>query len=163
MRILYTILVGLSTSLTYGQSNKLEREGEPDIFQLASEDEGMNAAIKTARKNFNVFLDVFEDKKNPQYYYSIKVAFEANIEIEHIWLTDITKKKSKLFGKVGNVPEYVKNIELNQSIEINSKWISDWFYIKNGKLIGGYTIRVLRDRMTPSQRRDFDLQFGVEF
>jgi uncharacterized protein YegJ (DUF2314 family) len=34
--------------------------------------------------------------------------------------------------------------------------ISDWMYVENKKLIGGYTIRVLRDNMPPEERREFE-------
>lgn len=33
--------------------------------------------------------------------------------------------------------------------------ISDWMFVQNGKLVGGYTSKVLRNRMSAQQRRQF--------
>jgi uncharacterized protein YegJ (DUF2314 family) len=32
-------------------------------------------------------------------------------------------------------------------------------YVENNKLVGGYTIRVLRDGLSASERADFDKEF----
>jgi uncharacterized protein YegJ (DUF2314 family) len=42
--------------------------------------------------------------------------------------------------------------------------ISDWMYVHEGRLVGGYTIRVMRDRLSPAERLRFDqgLPFKIE-
>ncbi len=35
-------------------------------------------------------------------------------------------------------------------------------YIENGKLFGGYTIKVLRNRMTEEERKQFDAESGMQ-
>lgn len=39
--------------------------------------------------------------------------------------------------------------------------ISDWMIIEDNKLIGGYTIKNLRNKMTEEERKAFDGSFGV--
>ena len=42
--------------------------------------------------------------------------------------------------------------------------ISDWMYVEDGKLVGGYTLRVVRDSLTEEQQAAFDsnLPFKIE-
>ena len=78
-------------------------------------------------------------------------------------MVNIESAGGKLFGQVDNVPENVSSIKLGDKIEIEKYKISDWFYIENNKLIGGLTIRVLRDRMSSDEKKQFDEEFGVKF
>jgi uncharacterized protein YegJ (DUF2314 family) len=45
---------------------------------------------------------------------------------------------------------------------VSKSEISDWFYIDNGKLVGGYTIRVLYSRMSPEEKKDFNEHAGMK-
>jgi len=42
--------------------------------------------------------------------------------------------------------------------------ISDWLYLEDDLLVGGFTLRVIRDRMSPVERMQFDasVPFRVE-
>ena len=89
--------------------------------------------------------------------------FPTSDGAEHIWLVNIESVGGKLFGQVDNLPENVSSIKLGDKIEIEKYKISDWFYIENNKLIGGLTIRILRDRMSADEKKQFDEEFGVKF
>jgi len=65
-----------------------------------------------------------------------------------------------LFGVVGNVPIDVKNVKVDQKIGIDRELISDWMIIENGRLIGGYTIRAIRDNFTGAELKNFDKGLG---
>ena len=56
---------------------------------------------------------------------------------------------------------HVKN---GDSEEVEPSKISDWMFVDEGKLVGGYTLRVLRDSMSPAERAEFDksVDFVVE-
>ena len=57
-----------------------------------------------------------------------------------------------MFGIVGNEPIDIRSVQLNQKIGIEKSLISDWMIIESGRLIGGYTIRAVRDGLPESQR-----------
>lgn len=40
--------------------------------------------------------------------------------------------------------------------------LSDWFYIAGGKLVGGYTLRVLHAWMSAGGKKDFDSHVGFK-
>jgi uncharacterized protein YegJ (DUF2314 family) len=145
-----------------GQADKTERPGEPDIYNFDSDDSEMNAAVDKSRLTFNEFLTAFKNKKSSQTSFSVKMPFATDTGAEHIWLTSLESKDEKLFGLVDNLPANVTSIKLGDKVEINQDKISDWFYIDDGKLVGGMTIRVIRSRMKPSERKQFDKQFGIK-
>jgi hypothetical protein len=71
---------------------------------------------------------------------------------------------AKFSGKIANDPERVFTVEVDQVVSARAAEISDWMYVDTGKLVGGYTVRVLRDRFSPSDRAEFDrsMPFRVE-
>lgn len=50
-----------------------------------------------------------------------------------------------------------------QRVEFEPLYISDWMYIEDGYLVGGYTTRVIRDRMTEEERKKHDAQAPYKF
>lgn len=157
------IVLALVLVSACGQTQKTEREGEPDIYSVGDEDEEMNKAIMKSRATFDDFLSAYNNKKEDQTDFSVKMPFATESGAEHIWLVDISMKDGKLFGQVDNLPESVTNIQLGDTVEIQKEKISDWFYVEGNKLIGGLTIRVLRDRMSFEEREQFDMDYGLEF
>ncbi|MEP2671565.1 MAG: DUF2314 domain-containing protein [Cyclobacteriaceae bacterium] len=163
MKKIFIILFSLVHFTSIGQVGKTEREGEPDIYAVDSDDKEMNEAIKMSRLSYDKFLASFTKPKRNQTSFCVKMPFATKNGSEHIWLVDLESQDGKLIGQVNNLPESVIGLKLGDKIEIEKDKISDWFYIEDGILVGGLTIRVLRDRMTPSERKQFDIEFGVRF
>ena len=101
-----------------------------------------NEALKSGNPNFE--------------YFALKTRFNTSSGGEHIWVSNITFKENKYFGVVDNLPESTTDVKLGDTIRINDNNISDWLYIDNQKLRGGYTVKVLRNRMTEQERKQFD-------
>jgi uncharacterized protein YegJ (DUF2314 family) len=80
---------------------------------------------------------------------------------EHIWLNKIKIEQDKILGVVNNEPEMTQEVALGDTVEIDRNTISDWNYMKGNKLYGGYSVRLLRNRMTPEQRDQFDQSTGL--
>jgi uncharacterized protein YegJ (DUF2314 family) len=163
MKPLFVVTLFLTSVAVYGQSNKSERDGEPDIYAVDSDDEEMNSAIRKSRETFSEFLAILKNPKSNQGNFSVKMPFRTTEGAEHLWLIDIELKDGKVFGKIDNVPQDVLNVKLGDRYEIQKEKLSDWFYIEGNRLVGGLTIRVLRDRMSPQERQEFDRSFGVRF
>ena len=139
-----------------------ERDGEPDIMHVASEDDRMNWAIEKANLTLDYFKTSLRNPRQDQQYLSIKAHLVDGENSEHIWLTDPTfDEQGNIFGKLGNNPIYVKHLKLGQQIGVDANQISDWMIIENGRLIGGYTIRAIRDGMQGKKRDDFDKSTGM--
>lgn len=155
----------LSISLLFlfscqNNSAVIKREGEPDIVRIKGDDGEMNKAIELANKNFGQFDSVFSRNDTTVMALAIKMRFGTTDGGEHIWITDISKKGNHYYGVVGNLPESTKEVSLGDTVKIAKAQISDWMYIQNGKLKGGYTIRALRNQLSDAEKRTFDEENG---
>ncbi|WP_426329412.1 YegJ family protein [Pedobacter sp. R-06] len=149
-------------SKIFGKKNVAEREGEPDMVYVPSEDERMNWAIEKANLTLWYFEESLKNQQPYQNYFSIKVLITDGDEGEHIWLTDPHfDDEGNLFGTVGNEPVNIRSVKFNQKIGIKRDLISDWMIIENGRLIGGYTIRAIRDGIAEKEKAAFDNSIGL--
>jgi uncharacterized protein YegJ (DUF2314 family) len=126
------------------------------VTYVAADDARMNAAIEKARSTVNTFIAALKSPKPSQSAFSVKMAFTDGADIEHMWLTPVTYDGTSFQGTVDNEPEKVKNVKMGQRVSVTPSKISDWMYVENRKLVGGQTLRVLRDSLTPAERADFD-------
>ncbi|WP_414665198.1 YegJ family protein [Horticoccus sp. 23ND18S-11] len=126
-----------------------------NVKSVRSEDPEMFAAIKEARDSFRKFLDAFVAPKEKQSAFLVKIAFTKDETVEHIWLADLNLNGPKPSGVIAN-PPLRKDLKFKQRVEIDFTYLSDWMFIEDGILIGGFTTRLLRKRMTPDERRKND-------
>ena len=156
--------MGLLTRL-FGKKSKpmkvTTRKGNPDVLDVSTKDERMNWGMEKARLTLHYFEDCLKNPIPGQSYFSIKVKIEDQGMAEHIWLNDPSfDKDGNLFGIVGNLPRDVTNVQLGNKIGIQRNLISDWMIIENGRLIGGYTIRAMREGLTGDALLQFDKNLG---
>lgn len=143
------------------QSTKIERAGEPTVYSVQSEDAEMNEAISMAQQTLDKFNAALQSQ-NPNYFaFAIKKPFKTFSGFEHIWIGNISLKNGKYYGEVNNLPESTNEVKLGDQVEIDPEEVTDWMYIETQTLRGGYTIRLLRNRMTKTERKQFDLENGL--
>jgi uncharacterized protein YegJ (DUF2314 family) len=160
--VLIILILFISQAVLAQADGKTERNGEPTIYDVDSGDEQINDAIRKSRLTFDDFIAAFKTNDGKRRNFSVKMPFATEFGAEHIWLTNMEFKGEKLIGIVDNLPQSVTTVRLGDAVEIEKDKISDWFYIENDKLIGGLTIRVLRDRMSNSERKRFDRTLGAK-
>ncbi len=158
-----TFLLLFFCSVIYGcggeTSNNVKRSGEPEIYHVPGDDEVMNRATEAAKNTIKTFDSALRSRNPSSQRFSLKAKFDKPYGAEHIWVGNISINNGRYFGVVDNVPNAIPNLKIGDAIEVNN--ITDWMYIENGVLRGGYTIRVLRDRMSAEERKAFDAEFGV--
>ena len=81
-----------------------------------------------------------------------------------MWLEPVTFDGKSFQGTVKNDPESVTTVKFGQHASVEPSKISDWMFIEDRKLDGGYTVRVLRETLPPDERTEFDksLPFVIE-
>ena len=79
---------------------------------------------------------------------------------ECMWFDHVQFVDGHLRGRLANVPECA-DLKYGDWLSVPPQGIIDWKFVEGGRLRGGYTIRVFRDRMTPAQRARFDAELGV--
>lgn len=138
---------------------------EKKVFGLGyipGEGEEMRWAMEKARLTLWYFEEHLKRPTPGQDYFSIKVMVKEDQLVEHLWLTAPDfDEEGNLYGKVGNEPIQVKNIKLGQEIGVGRFLISDWMIVEQGTLLGGYTIRAIRDGLPQGERQFFDEAIGI--
>jgi uncharacterized protein YegJ (DUF2314 family) len=155
------LLSGCSPTST--DSSVIRREGEPDVMSVDSKDAEMNAAIKQAQQTSTNFLSVLVAPKTNQTDFSVKRPYTTKDgkSVEHIWISEVSYDGKLLHGKIGDEPVNIPDLKLNDPVSFPPSEISDWIYLDDGKIVGGYTIRILRKHMSAQDAAEFDqhLQF----
>jgi uncharacterized protein YegJ (DUF2314 family) len=122
----------------------------------------MKAAIQQARDTLPLFVKAYKSPTPTQTYFSIKARFPYGDDrnAEYMWISNLSLEESRFKGIMDNEPIYVNNIHLGDTVVVEMDDISDWMIIDNGRLLGGFTIHVLRNNMTDSEREQLDAELG---
>jgi uncharacterized protein YegJ (DUF2314 family) len=139
------------------------RKSDDPVVKLKAEDPEMNAAISTAQASITNFMAVFRNPHTNQQYFLIKGKFTAGDVVEHIWVADLRYDSGVFHGVIANEPESIPGLRFKQPVEVQLAQISDWMFVQGGKLVGGYTSRVLRKRMSAQQRRELDAHIPYRY
>lgn len=134
-----------------------EHEGEPNVVDVSETDDEMNAAMAKARSEFPKFLAEFESGAGE---FSVKLRFEEEEQVEHIWMTDLVSNDEGLWGHVGNEPVRISGVAFGDRYKIEVPLVSDWLILREAGPVGGYTIRVLVSRMSAEERAAMSGQLG---
>ena len=129
---------------------------EDRVTQVDRADPKMNAAIDKARSTVQTFIAALNAPKPDQSSFTVKMPFVDGEKVEHMWLNNVNYDGTHFHGTVNNDPESVHNVKIGQRVTVAPKDISDWMYIDNRKLVGGWSVRVLRDGLPPDERAEFE-------
>jgi uncharacterized protein YegJ (DUF2314 family) len=140
----------------------VRREGQPDYSRVPDQDQEMEKAVQKARESVGTFIAALGAPTAQQTSFTVKKPFKDGDKVEHIWLSNPSFDGTKFSGRVDNEPVDVKNVKLGETALVAKDEISDWFYVDKGKLVGGYTIRVLYSKMSPEEKKDFDAHVGFK-
>ncbi|HEX4084649.1 MAG TPA: DUF2314 domain-containing protein [Chthoniobacteraceae bacterium] len=128
---------------------------EPQMFDVQQHNSHMRRAVHEARRTVGYFIKELQHPSTGQYDFEVKKPFRQGDVVEHLWLSGVKFRGNRFDGYVDNVPRKIKGLKLGAHVSVNPNEISDWAFVQDGRLIGGYTIRVLYDELTPGQRAQF--------
>lgn len=142
----------------------IERTGQPPITYVEDDDPEMEAAIAEARATVARFVSALNNPLPSQADFSVKMAVTDGETIEHMWLTPVRHQNGEFVGAIGNDPSQISTVAIGDEVRVTEDQISDWMYVENQKLVGGFTLRALRNSMTPAERADLDrsVPFAIE-
>ena len=129
---------------------------ESAYYQVPSDHAAMHRAVIEARKTVRKFITVLKHPGPGQQDFEVKKPFIQGNEVEHIWLSEVKFAGNRFHGRVDNQPRKVRGLKLGQLVSVNANEISDWLYVDNGKLVGGYTVRVHYNELSPTEKQEFD-------
>ena len=115
------------------------------LIEGGYDEQEMDAAIARARSEIDSFIA--EMSKGTGTDFSVKVAIEDKDETEHFWLKGIVYRNGKFEGVIDNEPGMVSNVKRGQRWSAKKSEISDWLFMRDGKMHGNYTLRPLLKTM----------------
>ena len=125
------------------------------MFEVADKDEQMHRATEHARRTVPQFVEALQHPMPGDRDFEVKKPFVKDGKAEHIWLTDVHFTGNRFVGLVDNKPDRIAGLKLGDKVSVNPNEISDWSYVRNGQLVGGYTIRVLLAELSPGDKEAF--------
>ncbi len=117
------------------------------VINVADDDPQMLAAIAKARETLPQFWTVFDKPERGESGFSLKVKLTDKHGTEHFWATDIERRDGKIMGTINNDPNIVATVKLGDRIQIPEADISDWLYMRDGKMVGNETLKPLLKTM----------------
>lgn len=125
------------------------------IVEVAPGDPEMTQAIAQARSTLDRFIVALRSPQSWQQSFLIKGRFSALGDVEHIWVADLIFDGHRFHGVIANEPR-LPGLKFKQLISVPRDDVTDWMYLSNNKLVGGYTTRVLRKRQSKEERERQD-------
>jgi uncharacterized protein YegJ (DUF2314 family) len=144
-------------------SDKLGLDTAANIYSVTSEDSSMNSAIDKAKKTIGEFDKGLESNNSLYTDFAIKKRYKTPDDGgEHMWITVIGFEDGKYKGIVNNDAEKTTEVKYGDTVIVRKDEITDWMFLANNVLKGGYTIRVIRDQMSKNDRMKMDKELGYK-
>ena len=126
---------------------------DPPVIDVASADPEMTAAIAKARATLPVFWASDAAPKPSESGHSLKVRFAtSSTNVEHIWMMDVKRLPDGGFsGRFGNAPRDLPGKREGDLAQFTEADITDWMFMRNGKIVGGETIRPMLKSMPKAE------------
>ena len=124
----------------------------------------MDGAVGKARNSLNIFIEKIATPHADRTIVAVKVRFSPPDSLpQDIWVDGVTYTNGVYRGNMGDdIPSL--RLKFGQKITVDEKDIVDWMIVEDGKLIGGYTIRLAMQRMSPEERERFlrSLDYSID-
>jgi uncharacterized protein YegJ (DUF2314 family) len=154
--LLFLPALGIALLLDAAALTGASGEERSPVIDFSNMDMEMAAAQAKARSTLPQFWRVFENPGLGEEGFSLKVAVPVrDNSSEHIWLVDIERSSARITGVVNNVPRDAKTLHAGERIDITEDHISDWMFLRAGKIVGNETMRPALKRMPKEEAARF--------
>jgi uncharacterized protein YegJ (DUF2314 family) len=149
------------------KTNEIEQTKtfENTVYEVNATDNEMLNAIQMAKNTFDEFEKALKSE-NPSFKnFTLKKPYESENGDENLLISPVlfNPKTNKYIGIIASKPIHTKKVKFDEIVEIERNEIVDWMYFQDNVLKGGYTLRLLRSRMTEEDRILFDKETGYKF
>jgi uncharacterized protein YegJ (DUF2314 family) len=128
---------------------------EDKVYSFSESDPEMNAAIRKARDSLPIFWSKFAAPSSHEKDFTLKIKIDDENGTEHFWCGMIEGNSTSATCVIDNDPQTVLSVSIGQRIAADPASISDWMYMRDGKIVGGETIRVILPRLSKDEADEF--------
>lgn len=150
-----------------------QSEQDNPLYWAKTNDAEIDAGSQRARDTFRYFIRELSWERRRIIkgldVAVVKIAFgeqaspEAAPIVEHMWIGDVDFDGAIVRGRLLNDPHHVQSVRQGQGVQVPFAQMSDWMYAQRSTAYGGFTVNVLRSRMSDAERRQHDDAWGLEF
>jgi len=127
-------------------------------------DPELDAAIQQARASLDAFVEKIATSHTDRTFIAVKVRFyPPDSSPQDVWVDEVTYTDGYFRGSMGDdIPSL--RLQVGEKITVKEEDILDWMIVEDGKLVGGYTIRLAVQRMSPQEKERFleTLDYSIE-
>ena len=116
-----------------------------------------------ARDNIGEFKRRLAEPPATQTDILLKAAFNDGENTEHMWIIDVKTTANGFRGELVSTPVDLEQPKHGDIVEVTLDQVSDWYALDDGWIVGGYTLRVMRERKPPAERAGYDEMIGGKF
>lgn len=159
------------TSGADDRRNSGETADEPLFTAVSQDDPDLLAAYDRAYETVPQFVGLLQVRRAGAFY-SAKLRFRDPDESDRLgedrfvflWLTEVHHYPdencfSAVFFEVP--PELREWFQVGQHHVFEDDSVFDWMVLEDGHLQGGFTLRVMREKLPESEREGYDRHIGV--
>ncbi len=120
-------------------------------------EEELNAAIEEARGSIDTLFRAMLAPKASYDFLGLKVRFTTQEgTYDDNWVEPVDFYNGKFTIRMMDGLTYDKNLHPERTLDVPLKRVVDWMIVeKDGTLIGGYTIRLAYEHMSPDEKKEF--------
>ena len=124
----------------------------------------MKRAFAKARETLDGFLKLEAEKPPELTRFAVKVGISEGKGTEYFWITDFTRVGERFTGKIGNTPQMVKGVKLDQTYEFTKEQIVDWLYLNRPmrKMVGNFTYCALLTKEPAAEAAAAKKRFNLD-
>ena len=137
------VAVAAAVLALFGSPAAVRAQDRSPVIDFSTANPEMNAAIAKGRATLPTFWASYDAPKSSETGHSLKVRFpSARRGGEHIWIADVKKSPDGRYsGKFANTPRELPGKKAGDLTEFVEADITDWMFMRNGKIVGGETIK----------------------
>ncbi|WP_027575793.1 YegJ family protein [Bradyrhizobium sp. WSM1743] len=142
--VVLAVITGVSVFgiLTIGPTHEVAADDHSPVVNVRTTDPEMNAAIARARGTLSTFWASYDAPKPSETGHALKVHFSTRKGGEHIWIAEVKKLPDGAYsGFFANEPRDLPGRRAGDQVKFTEADISDWMFMRNGKIVGGETIK----------------------
>ncbi|MFN9717357.1 MAG: YegJ family protein [Planctomycetota bacterium] len=124
------------------------------VVKASSADPDMEQAVEEARQTWPDFVRAYQKKEAGTESFSVKFAFDAPEDKELMWVEVTSIDDEFVTGRLANDPVWVKDLKLGSKVRRQVSEVSDWMYLRDGRMVGGYSVQVLIKRRQAEEKQE---------
>ena len=127
-------------------------------------DEELAEAVQQAQETLYIWRQEFLAPKQSYSMTSLKIRFAGDSDVEDMWTEPMFILDNTYTVRMVEGVTLEKGIHPNRILDVKLQDIVDWMLLEeDGTVVGGYTLRLEYERMTPEQQKKYLEITGYKF